>query len=310
MPADVSRARNARKRPLSLKARLEQQIAAAYAVGAWHRLHGLMQVVNVLDPGAAGPLKSRAIVACLDSNRQRQALVWLLRAWLREGRAWNAEDARQWLVQQGRHALKRVLASGRAPAPAVFDAIYKLGGWGALPTVSGPGSTLAASAWVRSALPDLLRDLGVRRLLDVPCGDFYWLRHCDLDLDTYVGGDIVPDLIARVDRDHGGPGRTFMVLDMLADPLPAADLLLCRDLLIHFSLADCFVAFKAMRDSGIPHFLITSAPEAAENTDIVTGGFRPTNLEKQPFNLPPPRRIIRDNNNKILGLWFREDLPG
>lgn len=39
---------------------------------------------------------------------------------------------------------------------------------------------------------------GVRSVLDIPCGDFFWFKEIKLDLDSYIGGDIVAPLITSV----------------------------------------------------------------------------------------------------------------
>src|SRR4051794_37916315 len=44
---------------------------------------------------------------------------------------------------------------------------------------SGVGSDLEATRAVSVALPGLVESLSVRRMLDIPCGDFLWMRHVD-----------------------------------------------------------------------------------------------------------------------------------
>ena len=77
----------------------------------------------------------------------------------------------------------------------VFWEIYSGNLWGSAESKSGLGSELAATQEVRALLPRLLAELGVDVLLDVPCGDFNWMRHVDLPVREYIGGDIVPPLI-------------------------------------------------------------------------------------------------------------------
>ena len=72
------------------------------------------------------------------------------------------------------------------------------------------------------ALPALVKELGVRSLLDAPCGDFNWMRHVDLDGVEYTGGDVVPELVARNRELYGAAGRRFVTLDLTRDPLPPA----------------------------------------------------------------------------------------
>jgi hypothetical protein len=123
---------------------------------------------------------------------------------------------------------------------------------------------MSETAAVREALPGLLRDLKVRSMLDAPCGDFNWMRSINLDLDLYVGGDIVPEIIADVRAKDGAPGREFAVLDLIADNLPKVDLILCRDCLVHLSMANIRRALDNFRRSGSTWLLTTRLPRHDE----------------------------------------------
>ena len=66
-----------------------------------------------------------------------------------------------------------------------------------------------------------------------------------------------------------------------------------------------------IKKSGITYLLTTTFTQCHENVDIVTGDWRIINLEKPPFNFPPPVRIINEKctegngtyADKCLGLW-------
>jgi hypothetical protein len=178
----------------------------------------------------------------------------------------------------------------------------------------GPGSTLDGSAAVRRALPALLRELRVRVLLDLPCGDFFWMREVDLaaaGVESYVGGDVVGDHVERNRRLHARPGVEFQRLDLTVDPLPRADLVLCRDCLVHLSFADVHRALANLRRSGSTFLLATTFPGRGVNADIETGLWRPLDLQAPPFALPRPLRVVDEEyygaggrfRDKSLGLW-------
>jgi len=221
-------------------------------------------------------------------------------------------------IRQLRERLSRALRSGRG-APdrgAVFDNFYRRNKWQGQTSLSGTGSDPAQTARLESELAILLREAGVRRLLDVPCGDFAWMQRVDLDGIAYVGGDIVAPLIEANRQRYATPRVEFRVLDVVAGPLPAADLLLCRDCLVHLPLGDAMSALRTMAAADIGFVLLTTFPTRDANTDIATGKWRPLNLERAPFNLPPPRRLLVEGctekegrfADKALGLWRREDL--
>src|SRR5438046_7814005 len=67
-----------------------------------------------------------------------------------------------------------------------FTDIYRHRGFGGADSASGPGSDLAQTQSIRDALPELLRELGVRTLLDIPCGDYHWMRQVPLRLKRYI----------------------------------------------------------------------------------------------------------------------------
>jgi SAM-dependent methyltransferase len=197
-------------------------------------------------------------------------------------------------------------------AQEVFALIHAHNHWGSAESVSGSGSERAQTAALVQALPPLLQQFNVRSLLDVPCGDLNWMQHVDLSGVRYIGGDIVPAVV-EADRQRFAhrPELSFQHLDLLQDPLPAVDLVLVRDCLVHFSLADVHRALANIRRSGARYLLTTTFTRVAENRDIVTGDWRPLNLQAAPFLLPPPVALIDEQctegngrySDKAMGLW-------
>src|SRR5260221_7125989 len=124
----------------------------------------------------------------------------------------------------------------------IFGRVYNSGVWGRRESISGFGSNLVQTTGIRAALPKLIAELGVRTFLDIPCGDWYWMQHLNLGAESYIGADVVPELIARHNAMWARPGREFRVLDISRTELPKVDLIFCRDCLVHFSLADGLMA--------------------------------------------------------------------
>jgi SAM-dependent methyltransferase len=198
----------------------------------------------------------------------------------------------------------------------VFTNIYRENMWSDSDSRSGSGSNLAATEPIRRALPGLLRDLQGKTLLDIPCGDFHWMNTVDLDGTSYTGADIVPDLIAHNRAHFGRAGRTFIVLNASGDTLPRVDVILCRDLLIHLSLASIDRVLANVRRSGSSWLAVSTYPHCTVNADIRTGGYRDLNLQAAPFHFPAPSRLICEelephtrSDAKYLGVWRVADLP-
>jgi len=198
----------------------------------------------------------------------------------------------------------------------VFTTIYRENAWGDPESISGPGSSVARATQFRAEFEQLLQELGIRSLLDAPCGDFNWLSGFDLALDSLIGIDIVPEIIAQNRARHIEKHLRFEVLDIVSDALPAADLILCRDGLVHFSFADVVSALKNFKRSG-SHWLLTNTFVAHHaNADIATGQWQPLNLQDPPFGLPPPVHSLDEKclghggvyRDKRLALWRLRDL--
>jgi hypothetical protein len=212
-----------------------------------------------------------------------------------------------------RHLVSRIVFAplGRRQR---FRLIWALDLWGGGGVRSGLGSSLEATRRLRAALPHVLADLGVHTLVDVPCGDFTWMREVDLGDIRYIGIDIVPEIVKHNRERFGDSDRCrFVVADATRDPLPAADAIVCRHLLPHLSFRDALRVLAQFRRSGARWLLATTFPVVETNYDIVTGDFRAINLERPPFDLPPPARIIDDsfaaNSGHALGVWdLREQL--
>ena len=189
----------------------------------------------------------------------------------------------------------RLRNQGRS-GPDIFQRYWADNHWRNPETRSGDGSTLAYTEPLRRELPPLLARLGVRSMLDLPCGDFHWIRHMPLPEGLrYVGADVVPGMIAELQSRHGGALHRFRCIDALADDLPEADLWLCRDLVFHLPNADVLKLLARFARSRIGHLLITShAATANVNADTFMGGFQLVNLQLPPFALPEPDERLPD----------------
>jgi hypothetical protein len=200
--------------------------------------------------------------------------------------------------------------------PDTFEYIYENNIWGSPESQSGEGSELVATAEIRAKLPALLHSYGIRSLLDAPCGDFGWMSRLNLSDVMYIGVDVVRSLVERNELGHGGTRRQFIVSDIVTDPLPEADLILCRDCLVHLSYREIGEALRNFRRSGAAYLLTTTFTEVDENRDITTGDWRPLNMCKPPFNFPEPTELIVENckeaegayADKSLGLWVVKSL--
>ena len=194
-----------------------------------------------------------------------------------------------------------------------FTVIYKNNYWKSSASCSGLGSTLESTVNIRREIPKLVRDLKINTFLDLPCGDYHWMKEVDLPVTQYIGGDIVSDLIEQNKLKYSNDGVSFVTLNLTEDKLPNSEMILCRDCLVHLSFDDIHEAFENIKRSEIKYILTTTFPDLISNEDIITGRWRELNLEKPPFALPKPILLIEENetkpgHRKCLGMWLTKDL--
>lgn len=183
-------------------------------------------------------------------------------------------------------------------------------------SASGAGSSHSATAAIRAALPGLIKELDIKTFFDLCCGDCNWITHVNLGVDLYIGGDIVAELVEQNELLFGRKGRQFIHLDLVTSDLPKADLVLCRDCLVHLSHLDVGRAIENLKRSNSTYLLTTTFSKRENNPQIATGDWAPYNMKKPPFSFPPPLWLINEDcrehypnfQDKSLGLWKLEDL--
>jgi hypothetical protein len=125
------------------------------------------------------------------------------------------------------------------------------------------------------------------------------------------GCDIVPILVQNTRIRYGRPDREFRAVDLCHDTLPHADLLLCRDCLMHLSEEMIFRALANIVRSDVKYLLTTTYPDG-RNRSIRNGDWFTVNLCAPPYSLPAPLRVIDDwvppFDRRQLALWEIESL--
>lgn len=195
-----------------------------------------------------------------------------------------------------------------------FTYIYDTNKWGDDESRSGKGSNLEKTAGLREAIPRIVEELGITSMLDIPCGDYHWMKEITLPLDEYVGADIVKALIARNEEEFGDQYHRFIHLDLMRDPLGDFDAIFCRECLVHLSFADISLALNNIRKSEARYLFTTHFPKLKKNKDCITGKHRGLNFELDPFNWPAPIEQYEEYDTgkrkgvKTLAVWKISDL--
>lgn len=193
----------------------------------------------------------------------------------------------------------------------IFTRYYETNFWKGKDSVSGPGSDLNPTQHLRDTLPRVIKQLNVESMLDISCGDFYWMSHIkEIQEIEYIGADVVPALIRQNRERYVHPNWEFQVFDATRDRLPPVDLIFCRDTLVHLNEHAVLSALKNFRASGSTWLLATTFPGAVRQ-DINTGEWRAMDLSAWRYNLGQPVAIFEEHStpkggefsNKSLGLW-------
>ena len=186
-----------------------------------------------------------------------------------------------------------------------LKSVFQSLSWGSSKeTRSGPGSTLEGTRQLRVALPRLLEKWKIRVVNDAGCGDLNWISGLNLAGIEYRGFDLrglSGTEAARLGTMKAGV-RSVNELDITSEVMPPADLIICKDVLIHLPHALALEALKLFKQAA-PLLLSTSDP-TVKNIDIFAGQFRPVNLMAPPFNLGEPLEKIEEPQwRRFQGLW-------
>lgn len=132
-----------------------------------------------------------------------------------------------------------------------------------------------------------MRSNGVRSVVDLGCGDWQFSSRIDWSGIDYLGIDVSKVVLETV-RRHARPGVAFRALNAVTEPLPAADLLIAKDVLQHWSNADIHALLPKFRS--FRYVLVTNGflPDEAErtNAEMAAGFFyRPVDLARPPFEV-------------------------
>jgi SAM-dependent methyltransferase len=173
-------------------------------------------------------------------------------------------------------------------------------------SVSGPGSALAAAAPTLALLDRAIRKYSVDSILDLGCGDWNWMRHAEWYQTearvNYVGWEANQTIVNRLNEQFAKPGVAFELMDINAESLPPAKLIICRDVLFHLPIHLAAALVERIRQARCL-FIATTFPMAEKNGNIeqylpIPGwGFHRINLDIPPFDL---KAYLRDREIEPL----------
>lgn len=208
----------------------------------------------------------------------------------------------------------------------VFSNIYDNYGFGSLESRSGPGSTLEETKNLREKIKEVVKEKNIKSVVDIPCGDFNWMKEIVFNFDSYIGGDIVEKAIEENNNKYSNSRIKFINFDIINNEIPAGDLLIVRDIIGHFPIDDGLKIINNILNSKCKYLLSTTWAKKLgdewkpcekndvdrENEGVDYGRFYPVNLMSAPFNLPQAEIYLEEDvmvdnfengNRKVLALW-------
>ena len=223
---------------------------------------------------------------------------------------------------ENNNATRRERFSGKTPNE-IFNLVYDTRDWSSEESISGHGSSMIHTASERMRLPLLFEKYDIKRIVDVACGDFNWIKRVAGGVDYYRGTDIVERLVDSNNKKYSIPRKIeFQHNDIIDGEFindGEFDAIIAKDVLVHFPTVDVIKVIEKFKESGIKYLFATHFYELPLNPDIIIHGqWRPMNLTKDPFNLGSPIEIIKEKsefynwdindklvkvNDKSLSLW-------
>lgn len=198
-------------------------------------------------------------------------------------------------VRQARRFVRQRRYAGMTNAE-IFSDIYRNNLWGGRPGefYSGSGSTAAQAEDFCAAARRVITENGITTVLDVGCGDFRVGSRIAGPEVSYLGIDVVTDLIAHNNATHAAPRVAFRQLDITTTEAPPAELALIRQVFQHLSNEQIRSALQSLRN--IPLWLVAEHFPSAQrfttpNVDKKTGDDvralrgSAVSLADPPFNL-------------------------
>ena len=168
-----------------------------------------------------------------------------------------------------------------------FNRIYAEGTWGRDATgtgTSGTGSTLEITRQYRAYVEDFIKTHAVRSVVDAGCGDWTFSSAMNWGDASYLGVDIASDVIEAVRKKHERGKIRFRVGDV-TDELPAADLLISKDVLQHLSNEMVHAFIRNNLKKGKYKWAILTNDRGTRIGDTPNGGYRAIDLASPPFDV-------------------------
>jgi SAM-dependent methyltransferase len=140
-------------------------------------------------------------------------------------------------------------AKTRQERERLFGWVYENNQWGRSPAGARyySDSPPQHTEPYRAIVSDFIRANGIRRVVDLGCGDFVASSGIDMGDAHCIGVDIYDRLIADDRARFGDDRHEFVVADLIEDDLPSGDLALISTVLYLMSHADALAVLHKLQ---------------------------------------------------------------
>ena len=165
-------------------------------------------------------------------------------------------------------------------------------------SISGHGSNINTkqSNNLISSLLIFIEKYQINSLLDMPCGDFLWMREFLKKKSEikYLGIDIVDEIIKKNKKKYENEKVKFASFDIINFYTEEKfDLVFMRDFFIHINNSDIKKILINLQKMNIDYFAFENY-DIKKNEDVTIGRHRKINLKLDPFNLGEPMYYFKD----------------
>ena len=180
---------------------------------------------------------------------------------------------------------------------SIYESQYKEL-WAGSESRSGIGSSKKATKTIRKHIKKIIKEYDIKSIADCGCGDFNWMKLIINKLGVrYTGIDIVDDLVEQNNILFSTDNISFVVGDITSDIIPKSDLIIARDVLVHFSFDNIKNAISNFSKSGSKYLLLTSFVKNRnwDALDIKDGQWRTLNFCDSPYFKESIIKLFNEN---------------
>ena len=173
----------------------------------------------------------------------------------------------------------------------IFNTIYKYNLW---LCGSGTGSIEFNNKEYVEFLQNFLDNNHIKSVVDIGCGDWNISKNIDWKNVRYLGIDVVDSVIKNNIEYYSKNNVRFMCKDITDyKNLPNAEVYIIKDVLQHLSFENINKILNNISKKKFKYLIIVNDTTLLNlNLDINDGLYRPLDLQKSPFQLKSPFKIV------------------